>query len=71
MTVESFITLTPGDLYYKSFMIIIYDRNNVASTKKTNYNLKALASFVNYGCKRDATIWSMNLASSFTIVKCL
>jgi hypothetical protein len=51
--------------------IIIYDRNDIASTIKLNYNCKALASVINYDCKRDALIWSINLTSSFMIVICL
>ncbi len=47
--------------YYRS----IYYNHKVCS---------ALASVVNYDCKRDAKIWSVNLTtleSSFTIVTCL
>jgi hypothetical protein len=46
--------------------IVTYDRNDMASTKKLNYDHKA----VNYNCKH-AKIWSVNLTSSFTIVVCL
>jgi len=47
----------------------------MASTIKLNYDRKvmllALASVIKYDCKRDATIWSINLTWSFTIVTCL
>jgi hypothetical protein len=58
-------------LYYKSFMIVIYHRNEIVSTIGLNYNPKALDSVINYDRKRDATIWSVNLTLSFTIVICL
>jgi len=50
-------------LYYRSFTIINYDRNDMDSNIKLNYDHKALASVVNYDRKRDATIWSINLTS--------
>ncbi len=40
----------------------------MASTIKLNYNHKALGSVINYNRKPDATIQSVNLTSSFTIV---
>jgi hypothetical protein len=40
----------------------------MASAINLNYNHKAIASVVNYDCKCDATIWSVNLTSTFTIV---
>jgi hypothetical protein len=42
----------------------------MATTLKLNYNCKAFASVIDYDCKRDATIWSINLMSSFTIAIC-
>ncbi len=54
--------------YYKNFTIVIYDRNDMASALKLNYNCKALASGINYDRKCDATIWSINLISLFTTV---
>jgi hypothetical protein len=56
---------------YKSFTVVIYDRNDTASTIKLNYDFKALAGVINYDLKWDATICWINLTSSFTIVICL
>ncbi len=58
-------------LYYKSFTIVIYDCKDMVSIIKLNYDHKALACVVNYDRKHDATIWSVNLTVSFTIVICL
>ncbi len=63
-------SLTPNNasgLSYKSFTIVIYDRNaSATSTVKLNYDCKALAcaviyigSVVNYDSKCDVTIWSL------------
>ena len=43
----------------------------MANTIKLNYDCKALASVINYDRKHGATIWSVNVMSSFTIVICL
>ncbi len=43
----------------------------MACTIKLNYNRKAFASVINYDRKRDATIYSVNLMSSFMIAMCL
>ncbi len=43
----------------------------MTSTIKLNYPHKALACVINYDHKCDATIWSVNLMLSFTIVMCL
>jgi hypothetical protein len=40
----------------------------MVSTVKLNYDCKALASVINYARKFVATIWSVNLTLSFTIV---
>ncbi len=40
----------------------------MASTIKLTYNCKALASVIIYDHKRDTTIWSINLISSFKII---
>ncbi len=40
----------------------------MVSTIELNYVCKALASVNNYDRKCDATIWSVNLTLSFTIV---
>jgi hypothetical protein len=58
-------------LHYKRFTIVVYDRNDMAGTIRLNYDRLTLASVVNYDHKRDATIWSINLMSSFTFVICL
>ncbi len=58
-------------LFYKSFTIVIYDPNDMANTVNLNNDHEALASVVNYNCKRDVTIWCANLTSSFTMVICL
>ncbi len=55
-------------LYSVSFTIVIYNHNDMASTIKLNSDHKALACVVNYDCKFDTTIWSINLTLSFTIV---
>jgi hypothetical protein len=41
----------------------------MASTIKLNYDNKALATVVNYECKRDATIWSVPYGSKIFKVK--
>jgi hypothetical protein len=57
-------------LFYKRFMMVIYECNDTVSTTKLNYDHKALTSVVNYDHKRNATIWIVNL-TLFTIVICL
>jgi hypothetical protein len=64
-------TISSSGLYYKSFTIVIYDRNDMASIIKLNYDRKTLASVVYYDHKHNATIWSVNLTLSFTIAICL
>jgi hypothetical protein len=65
----TYIRYLSSCLYYKSFQIVIYNRN--VSTIKLNYDRKALVCVINYDRKCDITIWIVNLMSSFTIVQCL
>ncbi len=45
--------ITIGGLNYKSFTIVIYNRNGMFSTTELNYDHKALATVINYDCKCD------------------
>ncbi len=47
-------------LHYKSFTIVICNRNDMAGTIKLNYNHNVLAGVVNYNRKRDTTNWSID-----------